>query len=214
MWTSPGPCFPAGAFAQDTEKAKWDLEHGLTPAPSTLYEVPFSSGAMSGSITQSKGKFPGDRFGQKEANEQGVGLSPRAGSGFDLGAAISCHSCRSPGFSSWEAAVPFAVRKVYTSKYGRQIGRKSKLRDLAWTHSAEAGTEREHTGVLTNDAHVQMHVHTHSQTRPGEQHFHRHAWAHGSLWTLAHTLHCIHIHDFRVTFCSSLSKAGYLGKNL
>lgn len=80
---------------------------------------------MSGAITQSKGKFPGDRFGQKEASEQGVGLNPRAGSGFDLGAAVSCHSCHSPGFSSWEAADPFVVKKVY--KYRQQIGRESKL---------------------------------------------------------------------------------------
>lgn len=66
----PGPCFPAGAFAQGTEKAKWDLGHGLPPPLCTLYEVPFSSGAMSGSITQSRGKFPGDRFGQKEASDR------------------------------------------------------------------------------------------------------------------------------------------------
>lgn len=83
MWTSPGLRFPAGAFAQDTEKAKWDLEQGLPPSPSTLDEVPLSSAAMSGSITQSEGKFPGHRAGQKEASEQGMGLSPRAGSGFD-----------------------------------------------------------------------------------------------------------------------------------
>lgn len=109
-----------------TLKAKWDLEHGFPPAPSTLCEVPFSSGAMSGSTTQSKRKFPGDRVGQKEPIEQGVGLSPRAGSGFDMREAIIRHSCHnSPSFRSWEAAVPFAVRKVYTSKYSRQIERAS-----------------------------------------------------------------------------------------
>lgn len=98
-------------------------------------------------------------------------------------ALISCHSCQSPGFSSWEAAVPFAIRKGHTSKHRRQRGRKSKLRDLAWTHSAKAGTEREHAGVLTNYAHLQMHVHTHSQTRPGnstltDMHGHMGLYAH------------------------------------
>lgn len=62
----PGPFFPAGAFAQDTEKAKWDLGHGLPPALCTLYEVPFSSGAMSGSITQSRGKFQGTGLAKRK----------------------------------------------------------------------------------------------------------------------------------------------------